>query len=106
MEQFESSTAVEREKRSNLIHLRRWNEKNGAIWFIYGGGTGKTERFDSSAVRKSPHRSALCLGSGTAGDAEADAENAVCQTFPFCLFGHGHSKREQHLDCRSSRKGA
>jgi hypothetical protein len=31
MEQFDSSTAVEREKRSNLIHLRRWNEKNGAI---------------------------------------------------------------------------
>jgi primase-polymerase (primpol)-like protein len=49
-EQFDSSTAVEREKWSNLIHLRRWNGKNGAFWFIYGGGTRKMEQFDSSTA--------------------------------------------------------
>jgi hypothetical protein len=50
MEQFGSSTAVDREKRSDFVHLRRGIGKNGAILFIYGGGTGKTEQFDSSTA--------------------------------------------------------
>jgi hypothetical protein len=58
-EQFDSSTAVEREKRSNFVHLRPWNEKNGAILFIYGRGTGKTEQFGSSMAVEREKRSNL-----------------------------------------------
>ena len=59
MEQFCSSTAVDWEKRSNLIHLRRWNEKNGAILFIYGRGTRKMEQFCSSTAVEREKRSNL-----------------------------------------------